>query len=332
MELSLKEYTKQEKDKWDRFVLKESMNGTFLQTRNFLEYHGTRFKDSSLIIYKGENVIVAIIPACRLEENGKKVFSSHPGSTFGGIVFGEKFYNIEHVEAVVTLFENYIRKENYQIIQLKCTPEIFCKKRNDLINYYLYKNGYYSYEELSSYIDFDDYQDEIIKNFTARKRRDYKYSLQNSLEFRKLQINEIYIFYNILIQNLHKFGTKPVHSLQELTEFKEKRLKDKIEFYGVFHQGEMIAGSMVFRFERKVFHTQYLAVKQDKLDFYPMNFLNENLIEEAKREKFRYFSFGISTENKGKVLNKSLAQFKEGFGTSFAVNRIYEKTIGEVVL
>ena len=77
----------------------------------------------------------------------------------------------------------------------------------------------------------------------------------------------------------------------------------------------MVAGSMVFKFENRVFHTQYLAADPIYLKFYTMNYLDGELISLAMRSGYRFFSFGISTEEQGRILNKSLAQFKEGFGT-----------------
>jgi len=58
-----------------------------------------------------------------------------------------------------------------------------------------------------------------------------------------------------------------------------------------------------------------------------MNFLNYNLIREAYLNSFRFFSFGISTEKQGEILNTSLAQFKEGFGAMSSINRTYFKEL-----
>ena len=38
IELKVKEYQNSDKEKWDAFVMKHSINGTFLQTKNFLDY------------------------------------------------------------------------------------------------------------------------------------------------------------------------------------------------------------------------------------------------------------------------------------------------------
>ena len=89
----------------------------------------------------------------------------------------------------------------------------------------------------------------------------------------------------------------------------------------------MVAGSMVFLFGEQVFHTQYLAADQSCLKLYPMNFLDANLISTARERGFRYFSFGTSTEEHGRVLNKKLAEFKEGFGTQYGMNRTFVKEL-----
>jgi hypothetical protein len=52
---------------WDRFVNEEAVNGTFLQTRNFLNYHPKgRFIDHSLLLLK-DNAIVAVVPGCVID-------------------------------------------------------------------------------------------------------------------------------------------------------------------------------------------------------------------------------------------------------------------------
>jgi hypothetical protein len=328
VELKVREYCKEYELKWDDFVMNRSINGTFQQTRNFLNYHGDRFTDNSLIVYKGNDTIVAVIPACDIEDNGIHVFNAHAGSTFGGIVMGEGFYDVDHVGAVIALVEEYVRNKGFNKLVLKLTSDIFARKNANLLYYFLFQKGYTPYDEISCYIDFNDYKEDIISNFTAGRRRDYKYSLRNDLTFRKLETRqEVESFYAILCDNLNKFDTKPVHSLGEIIDFKENRLKSIAEFYGVYNGDTMIAGSMVFIFKDQVFHTQYLAADQSCLKLYPMNYLDVKLIETSKERGFRYFSFGTSTFEHGKVLNKPLIEFKSGFGTEFGLNRTFVKNL-----
>lgn len=330
LNLEIKKYTDDMQEKWDEFVQYQSCNGTFLQTRNFLNYHGNKFKDASFAIYKGQGTIVAVVPACLIEIRDKKVFYSHAGSTFGGIVIGKAFYNIEHVDAIMQVLEVYWREQGYDEVKLRQTSTIFAKRNIELLDYFLYKYGYIPYDELSSYVDFEEYREDVISNFSAGRRRDYKYALKNALAFRKIEKDEeIMEFYQLLCLNLEKYETQPVHSCSELVDFKNQRLKDIVEFYAVYMGEKMVAGSMVFKFENRVFHTQYLAADPIYLKFYTMNYLDGELISLAMRSGYRFFSFGISTEEQGRILNKSLAQFKEGFGTQFGINRTYTKKLGE---
>ena len=326
MELKIKKYENNLKEKWDDFVLNDSINGTFLQSRNFLEYHGNRFKDTSLIIYKGEGAIVAVVPACSVIEDNKKIFYSHCGSTFGGIIVGKSFNNIKHMDAILDILEEYLESEKYNLAVMKNTTQIFSTGNIELLSYFLIQRGYHSYCELTSYIDFVEYNKDICSNFTKGKRRDYRYSLKQGLEFIRINDDkELEEFYDTLQENLQKHEKKPVHSLEELLEFKNKRLQNIVEFYGVVWEGKIVAGSMVFNFQDRVFHTQYLASKQQYPHLFLMTFLIANLINEAAKRKFRYFSFGISTEEHGKILNKYLAQFKEEFGAQNGLNVTFIK-------
>lgn len=329
MELTIKPYDSNFEKQWDSFIEKESLNGTFLQSRNFLNYHPKeRFKDHSLVVLKGTNSIIALIPACEIEEDNKKVLYSHMGSTFGGIIVNQNSYNIKHIEEIIKKLESYCIDNKFNEIILKNSSALFCKDRMDLIDYFLFKNNYNYYDELSFYVDCKKLPEDILSAFSSGRRRDYRYSLKNNLVFKKLELDdEITDFYNLLLGNLKKFDKKPVHSLGEILEFKNIRLTDIVDFYGAYHQNSMLAGTMVFKFYKQVFHTQYLASDQTKLSLFPMEFLNTNLIRVAKEQGYDYFSFGISTEDHGKVLNEGLALFKEGFGASYCINRTYKKKL-----
>ncbi|MDL0417632.1 GNAT family N-acetyltransferase, partial [Clostridioides difficile] len=86
------------------------------------------------------------------------------------------------------------------------------------------------------------------------------YSLKNNLTFKRLYSDEdIVCFFNLLSNCLDSKGAKVIHSVEELLEFKNNRLKDIVEFYAVYIDDIMICGSMVFNFQERVYHTQYLA-------------------------------------------------------------------------
>ena len=62
MEYYVKPYDIQYETLWDDFVENKSVNGTFLHTRRFFNYHPkNRFKDYSLIIFNEKHNISAVI-------------------------------------------------------------------------------------------------------------------------------------------------------------------------------------------------------------------------------------------------------------------------------
>lgn len=330
MSFLVKRYTEQLQENWDSFMLKGSMNGTFLQTRKFINYHpANKFVDCSFMIYKG-NALVACILGCECVENGEKIFFSHKGTTFGGIVIAKQIYSATSIDALMDCLENYVRNQQFDKIYLKMTPAVFERVNTDLLDYFLYQKGYYQYTELNYYMHLERYQMDILSQFTAGKRRDYRYALKNNLIFKKLEDREqVRQFYDVLQLNLRKLGVKSVHSYEDLVDLKYNRFPDKIEFYGVFLEHKMIAGSMVFLFDNRIMHTQYLSSDEQYLKMYPMDFLIYHLIESAIEKGLELFTFGVCTENEGKYLNFGLSRFKEGFGTEFCLNKIFEKDLKE---
>jgi hypothetical protein len=323
--IEIVQYRDEYKEKWDRFVMEDSVNGTFLQTMNFLEYHpNDRFQDNSLMFMNGTN-IVAVIPAHCAEDNGKKLMS-HLGSTFGGIVAGKAFYNISYMDAIFEALDEYAKENDFDEVLLKQTGRVFQTSNSDLIDYYMFLNGYKCYMEMGYYIDYADYNEDIISNYNGSRRRGYNQSLKSQFTFKKLETeSEIGEFFDVLCDNYTKFGKLPVHTLDELLNFKFSRLKDNVMFYGVYLDGKMMAGTMVFRFGNGTWHTQYLAARQEQTDLHVNEFMYTNIIRTAKEAGARQLSFGISTEEHGSVLNRNLAQFKEGYGTKEDINYTFIK-------
>ena len=326
MAFSVEQYCNAKEKEWDEFVLQKSMNGTFLQTRRFINYHDKdKFKDSSLMFYKG-NSLVAVVLACICVIDDLAYFHSHRGTTFGGLIISQQIYSTSAVNEIMDLFENKVRELGCKACYVKQTPSIFQKINTDLLDYYFFQKGYHEYTELNFYMRLNDYKEDILARFSSSKRRDYRYSLKNDFAFRKLSTpEEIGEFYDVLQLNLRKLGLQSVHSYEDLLDLKYNRFSQNIEFYGVYLGQKMVAGSMIFIFAGNVFHTQYLSSDQEYLNLYPMDFLIYNLIKTAVEQEMNVFTFGICTEDQGRYLNLGLSRFKEGFGAKYCLNKSFEK-------
>jgi hypothetical protein len=268
-----------------------------------------------------------VVPGCIIYEDGEKVFSSHAGSTFGGLVIHKKYYTASNIIEMLKALESTLQDKDFHEVLLKITPDLFCKEKTDLLQYILSFCGYNSYSELSTYIDFESYDKILSANFSHGQKENLKYALKNNMLFTAIYSDEeIYIFHDILKNNLLKFNTKPVHSVEELLDLKNNRLKNIISFYGVFMENKMISGGMIFNFGA-VMHTQYLAADYVYIKYRPMTFLYYKLIELAQQNRYKILSWGTSTEKRGKVLNDNLLSFKESFGSQYALNRGFYKIL-----
>lgn len=325
----IKKFSDNLKERWDKFIFTDSINGTFLQSRRFLDYHPIgRFTDASLVILDKGGNFVAVIPAIERKEGDKKIFFSHGGSTFGGIVVGKRFYVAHKLIEIVELLEEELKKE-YDEVVLKITPSIFAKEPSDLMEYVLYYKDYERIEELNAYIDFADYGEDIVYEFAQGKRTNVNNCIKAGVVLKKLNSNqEIEEFYNILCETLEKYDRKPVHSIEELLELKNERLQEETAFYGAYLNDKMVAGSMMFYFnDAKIAHTQYLCALHEYDTLSPMTYMYYAMIKESRDLGYKKVSFGISSEHDGKELNFGLTKSKEAFGGKHSVNRIYKKKL-----
>lgn len=322
---SITSYDESNEKIWDDFVMNKSINGTFLQTRKFLNYHPKeRFQDSSLMVYNEKNNLCALVLGCRIERDGIKNFISHQGTTFGGIIVDQKHYRAKYLVPMVEEIKQYL-SERYDYVKFKCTSDIFSKSSTALMEYVLKYSGFEEYKELSTYIDFSSYKEDILSNFSQGKRTNVHNCEKAKLELRELNsLNEIKEFYSILEENLSKHNTKPVHTIDELLDLKDNRIQDEIGFYGVFDKDLMIAGSMMFYFKNvNIAHTQYLASKQDYNRLSPMTYMYYCMIKEMKEKGYSKISWGTATEDMGKILNMGLITSKEDFGSTYCNNVTY---------
>ena len=305
--------------RWDRFVMENSMNGTFLQTRKFLNYHPEgKFTDASFIVEKS-GIIVAVVPGCNVNGN----FISHQGSTFGGPVVSKDFYSGNKILDIIKAIDSHI-VQNFKSLKLKPTSPIFATTPTDLIDYALEYFGYRRHIELSCYTPILQGSDPL-ELCTRECRHNFRQAEKQNLTYGEIPDKEMEKFYDFLVLSKARHNTKPVHTLAELRDLKQRFPKD-ILFRGVWKDSTYLSGMMIFTFcQAKVFHFQYLAPDDTKRETNATTALFINALREAAQAKYEKFSWGISTEDGGDYLNENLYRFKESFGALPCLNARYEK-------
>lgn len=321
-----KKYDGQDKEEWDEFVDKRSINGTFLQSRRFLEYHPAgRFKDCSLLIYDFKDQLAAVCPACEISEKGTKTFYSHKGSTFGGIILSKKYYKAKYLFDLIAEIKDYLKNNGFCKVYFKMTSDLFSTRENGLFYYAFQYHGFRERREISTYIHYPSYKQDILSNFSQGKRTNVHNCINENLTLKELTADyEISAFYSILCENLQKYSVAPTHTIEELLEFKHVRLPDNCGFYGVYKEDELLAGAFMFYFPKpNCAHTQYLAAKSAYARLSPMTFLYYSLIKIMREKGFINLSWGIATENFGQNVNLGLLTSKENFGSYYMNNHTF---------
>ena len=314
---------------WDSFVLDKSANGNFLQSRRFLNYHPKeRFKDASMLYYDSKDNLRAVVPAASIVDAGKRKLVSHPGSTYGGIVCDGKSLCAKRFQLIIEEVEEHVCSQGFDVIDLRVPPSFLWSGESALAEYMLRYNGYDCFAELTTYIDFEAYGDNTLKCFSQGKRTNVNNCKKHGLKLSLLDnFDGVKALHSLLAANLIKHGAKPVHSAEEIWDLYANRLKNETELVGIWDGSELLAAGWVFLFKnRSAAHTQYLCANDEYSRLSPMTFLYYSVIERYKEMGYRFISWGISTENSGRILNWGLTGSKESYGSLHDVHRRFVKS------
>ena len=322
----------EDSDRWDSFIDISSINGNFLQSRRFLSYHPeSRFRDFSLMYTDKKGNLRGLIPGAVKMSDGKRIFVSHPGSTYGGIVIDEKTSSAKRFQALLDELVSFLDGQGFDGMDLRFPPDFMWKRNcSSLVEYMMSLNGFEEHDELTTYIDFASYKEPVLSNFSQGKRTNVNNGKKQGLRFEILaERKDIECFYRLLVANLKKYNASPVHSVGELLDIYSSRLPGETEFVGIRDgNGELLAAGWLFIFkEMDVIHTQYLCADPSYAALSPMTFLYYSCIEYCKEMGYRYLSWGISTEKRGKELNWGLTESKEHFGSLHDVHRSYTRVL-----
>ncbi|MBN8693338.1 MAG: GNAT family N-acetyltransferase [Bacteroidetes bacterium] len=297
--IAVKPYTNDLKEEWNTFVANAD-NSNFLFNRNFMEYHSDRFTDVSVLLYD-EDALVGIFPANRKENT---VFS-HQGLTYGGLVLNERRNVKKLIEYYHSVF-SYFSLLGVTEIVYKPVPSYLCKTVNDLEHFVLnILNAQVSKVDTAFVID---YKNEI--KFQERRRRSVKKGEKVNTEIKS--DNDFAAYWNhILVPNLRdKFGSAPVHSLEEITLL-HARFPEQIKQVNAYINNEIVAGVTLFEFNGCV-HCQYISSNDYGRDSGAIDLLFNNLIHLYQKDKL-FFGLGTANNN-GNDINIGLCEWKEGWG------------------
>lgn len=299
----------------DAFVADSPM-ATFLHTRRFLSYHGERFRDLSLALIGEGDRLLGVFPAAADPGDERRVVS-HPGATYGGIVHDGRLRGERMIEALEAIARQYA-SAGFERLRYKAVPHIYHRAPSGDDLYALFRLGARRYRcDLSSAIDLDS-----RANPSERRRRSLKKALKAGVEIKRGG-DVIAPLWRVLEDNLaREHGAKPVHPEEEIALL-HSLFPEEIEFVAADLDGEVVAGVALFVTAR-VMHAQYIAASPAGYQVSALDALFESCIADAKARGLRWFDFGTSNEQEGRVLNEGLYQFKSEFGGGGVAHESFE--------
>ena len=308
-ELTIRRYSLEDQRTWDAFV-KKACNGHFLFMRGYMEYHADRFPDCSFIVMHHEKWIAVI--AGTLSTEG--VWSSHAGLTFGGFVFDNTVGTLDILSSF-SLLEAELRLLGAKMLRYKPLPWIYTHCPAEASLYALFRCGAQLVSrQISSALVLGTQKMEERRRRRSKLAEKMGVQITESIDFKS--------FWNLLNTCLNeRHDVAPVHSSSEL-ELLAGRFPNNIRLFIAKIENRLVAGTLLYITDRVV-HTQYLATSTEGREIGALDALISHLLTSSLTQQ-RYFDFGVSCEDNGRILNEGLLTQKEGFGGRAVVHDVYE--------
>jgi hypothetical protein len=305
---TVRRYNPSDATLWNDFV-GQSKNATFLFHRDYMDYHADRFMDHSLLVYDNEEV-AALFAAN--ESDGSIV--SHGGLTYGGLMLRDTA-RLEDVLGYVHHVLNYYDRLGIKEIVYKCFPQYLARYPSQEDLYALFLAGAQLSRRDTNCVY---HRDQALPYQHNRKRAIAKAHKEN---LRVTRTHDPTKFWNdILVPNLQdRHGVRPVHSLEEI-RLLMSRFPAHIHLFEVADVA-VLGGTLIFEMPNAI-HAQYIASSPEGKDKGALDLLFHELITGIYQEK-AFVSFGISNEQNGKILNRGLMNWKEGFGARTVIADSY---------
>jgi hypothetical protein len=306
-----------ESDRWDTLCA-AAYGATFLHTRRYLSYHRDRLADCSLVVEDGARWL-GLLPLAR-DPSDPGLVVSHPGLTYGGMLHDGALRGEAMVQAM-QLATAELRLQGHTRLRYKPVPFVYAlaPAQDDL--YALFRMEARRVRvDLSSCIDLAHRLPASDRRRRAlRKAHEAGMSIDQGSE-------QLARLWPVLVDNLARaHGQKPVHCLAEIETLAD-RFPRQVRCLVATHQARAVAG-LVLYLNPRVVHAQYIAASEQGQALHAPDLLFQRAIDDAHAMGARYFDFGVSTIEQGRVLNEGLHRFKSEFGAGGVVYEHYEVSL-----
>jgi hypothetical protein len=311
--LRVRRFTPGDERSWDDLIGRSRTRHFFFR-RGYMTYHADRFADCSLLVYDGDR-LVACLPANR---DGDAVVS-HGGLTFGGLIDDGSLGTQRTVEALGAVLA-FLAGEGATSLVYKPVPHIYhvFPGEEDLYALFVHDAELFRRDVSSTLRPTVGPPMNSNRRSSIRRAERLGVTVAASDDFERFMAIQARVLGE-------RHGVTPTHTGAELALL-ASRFPDHIRLTGAFLGGDLVAGVVVYETET-VAHAQYIGATEEGYDCHALDLVFAHLIGERYREK-RFFDFGISTVEGGRVLNEGLVRNKESFGARATNHDFYRLHLG----
>lgn len=295
----LKRFTPDQSDRWDDHV-RRARNGHFMFTRRYLEYHGDRFQDASLMALR-DRQLVAVLPAHRVETS----LVSHAGLPFAGWITHPRL-RMRWMQAIFAALMEWMSEQGITTLVYKAIPHIYHRIPAEEDRYVLAQFGARCSElkvTAARNLGGPD-----TRNPTSR--RCIRHARQAGITVR--QWDDIEQFHAMHARWLaERHGAKPLHTLDEARLLAE-RFPHEIRIYAAFQGDQAITAQRLYISET-VLRLQSLAETPLGRRL-AANVVLQAWFDENHAFRGRWLDLGTSMDPVTGELAGSLFDYKESVG------------------
>ena len=307
-ELTLVPYSPGEQREWDDLV-DRSRAPHFFFRRDYLAYHADRFPDASLLVREGGRLL-AVLPANR---DGDRLVS-HGGLTFGGFITDRRMTATRMLAAFEAVLGR-LRADGVTTWVYKPPPHIYHRVPAEEDLYALTRCG--------ARLVRRDLSSTVLMADRLPYSKGRKAAVKAARALRVAQERDFAEFWAVEEEALaRRHGVAPVHTLEEI-ELLAGRFPDGIELFTARDDGGALLGGVVVFVTPVLAHAQYIAATEEGQARGAVDAIVEHLLAERYADR-RWFDFGISTTEQGRVLNEGLVGNKESYGARAITYDTYE--------
>lgn len=302
-ELELRRYAPASAREWDEFAA-ASRNATFLHRRAYMDYHADRFRDCSLMAYR-RGKLCALLPACLLPDG---TLSSHAGLTYGGWLLPPSHLDGAMLLSLMELWVDWCQSEGVRAIDYKPLPYIYAAAPSQEELYALWRLGFtQSAALLSAAVDL-----RYPWKFDMSKRQQARRAIKQGAVI--VESDDYAPFWALLEACLgERHDAAPVHTLGEIERL-HRAFPQNIRLFTLSEGGALQTGVCIYD-TGLVAHSQYAATTAAARRAGSLAALYNHLMTEVFASR-RYFDFGTSNEQGGRVLNAGLLTQKYSMGAT----------------